>query len=430
MRELRSVPRLRGAGGGLQGPGGRVGRRRRKRGDGMKPDRWEPLVAAETSQEARGDRWLLWGTLILSACGLLMVYSSSCALGLTHRGGNDFFYLQSQLLRWGLGVGILLALRRIDAHQFAGRFGWLLWGGLIVALLVLILPIVPIEEVRGTRRFLPIGVGRVQPSEFARMAMVVCLAGLLSGRQRRLRSWRGLAAPVAVVGLTAGLIAAEPHMSLGLLTAASGFLLIFLAGASLWRLGLLGLLAGGGALLLARAYQWERVARFFSGTSELGYQAYQSKLAIGSGGIWGLGLGRGFQKYFFLPDPHTDFILSVVGEEAGLIGLLVLFGLTALVIARIFRIGRRSHSRFAELLAYGIGVQFALAALLHAAVCLVVAPTTGVPFPLISFGGSALVAHMMGLGLVLSLSRRPHRMPLAPGVGWAWPQSAAGRRLS
>lgn len=364
-----------------------------------------PTQAGTSAAPGKADRWLLWTALALSACGLLMVYSSSSALGL--RSGNDLVYFQSQLQRWALGIGCLFLLAWFNPRQLAGRAGWAIWGALAILLALMLLPIGIAVKVRGASRWVPIGAGLIQPSEFARLAMLVCLASMLSRSRAALKTMRGVAAPAGVVLVTAGLIAAEPHMSLAILTAASGFLLIFLAGASIWRLGLIVLGCASGALLFARDYHWERLHSFFAGTSELGYQAYQSKLAVASGGLWGLGLGKGLQKYFFLPDPHTDFILSIVGEEAGLIGLFGLFALTSIVIARIFIIGRRSRGGFAELLAYGIGLQFMIAFLLHAAVCLVVAPTTGVPYPLVSFGGSALVANMMGIGLVLAVSRRP-----------------------
>jgi cell division protein FtsW len=356
------------------------------------------------------DRWLLWSVLLLSAVGLLMVYSSSCALGLSHRQGNDLFYLQSQLLRWFLGVGILLVLSRLDLQVVSGRVSWILWGGLLVLLTFLLLPFGPGVEVRGACRWLRVGQILVQPSEFARLAMVIVLAGVLARGRDRLRTWRGVLYPAGIVVVTSTLVAAEPHMSLGLLIAVSGFLLIFLAGACPWRLAVAGAAPAGIALLLARGYHWQRLSAFFSNSGDLGYQARQSVLAIGSGGLIGPGLGKGLQKYFFLPDPHTDFILSVFAEEMGLLGLLGLFFLTSVIVARVFTAGNRAAPRFGKLLAYGVGLQFLLAFVMHAAVCLGLAPTTGVPYPLVSFGGSALVSNMMGLGLVLSLSRQSNAL--------------------
>jgi cell division protein FtsW len=304
-----------------------------------------------------------------------------------------------------VGLILLLGLSQLDVRHLAGRFGWILWGGSI-ALLVVLLAGYGVE-VRGARRWLQIGNSLVQPSEFARLAMVVLLAGMLARRRGRLDTWRGLLGPLAVTLGTAGLIVVQPHMSMAFLTAASGFLLIFLAGGSLWRLLVTGAGCGGLALLAARAYHMGRLTTFAQGMQgEAGYQARQSMLGIGSGGLFGLGLGRGMQKHFFLPDPHTDFILSIIGEELGLIGVLGLLFLTGWIVLRIFAAGTRATSAFGSHLAWGVGLQFGLGFLLHAVVCMGWGPTTGVPFPLVSFGGSALIANLVAVGLVLSVSRR------------------------
>jgi cell division protein FtsW len=245
--------------------------------------------------------------------------------------------------------------------------------------------------------------------------MMILLAGLLARRRGRLNTWRGLAGPIAVTIVTAGLIAAEPHMSMAFLVGGSGMLLIFLAGGSLWRLLVTGV--GCGALSLAgtRAYHVARLHAFAQGMQgEAGYQALQSQLGIGSGGLLGMGLGHGMQKHFFLPDPHTDFILSIIGEELGLVGIVALLALTAWLVLRIFATGTRASTAFSSLLAWGIGLQLTLGFLLHTIVCLGWGPTTGVPFPLISFGGSALIANMIALGLVLSVSRRDSAPEPAP----------------
>jgi len=356
------------------------------------------------------DRWLLAAVLILAVWGLLMVYSSSSALAMVQDKGNDLYYVQGQAVRFLVGVALLLALARQDPRFLSGRMGLALWGGVALLLLLLLIPAGPGIEVRGARRWLRVSGKIIQPSEFARLAMIVTLAGMLARDRLRLRTWRGLLAPMAVVGATAVLIALEPHMSLGLLTAATGVLLIFLAGGSVWRVTVLGLagviVAGGAAWLRGSGYHLDRLSSFAQGSGGLAYQAQQSVLTIGSGGLFGRGIGEGLQKYFFLPDPHTDFIMSILVEESGFIGMSVLFLLAGFVVVRTFQTALRSQSPFGELLCYGVGLQMLLGMLAHAAVCLGWAPITGVPLPLVSFGGSALVAQLMGFGLVLSIASR------------------------
>jgi cell division protein FtsW len=363
---------------------------------------WRSWIGAEN----RGplDRWLLGGVLLLSAVGLLMVYSSSSAMGVVGHRGNDLYYLQSQMTRWFVGLLLLLGLSQLDVRHLGGKLGWVAWG-ITIALLVFVLAFG--VEVRGARRWMMIGGSLVQPSEFARLAMLILLAGTLARRRGQLNTWRGLAAPIGVTALTAGLIAAEPHMSMAILVGGSGMAVLFLAGGSLWRLALTGIAGGGLVLLGGRAYHATRWGSFVQGMhGEEGYQVLQSKLGIASGGLFGMGLGNGMQKHFFLPDPHTDFILSIIGEELGFVGVFVLLALTAALVLRIFMTGRRASTAFSSLLTWGVGLQLMLGFLLHAVVCLGWGPTTGVPYPLISFGGSALIANMIALGLVLSISRR------------------------
>ncbi len=366
-----------------------------------------PIRGLVPERGLRTDTWLLGAIIVLAVGGLLMVYSSSSALGMVREDNNDLFYLQSQLLRFVIGLAGLLVLSLFNMQAFPRQTSLIIWGLFIAALLLLLLPWGPGVEIRGTRRWMSLGGITIQPSEFARHGMILHLAWVLATKKYNLHSWRGLMWPVLIILATSGLIAFQPHLSLGLLTLFSGFLLLFLAGASIWRLLLMGLgalgLAGSLAIVAGKGYHLIRMGGFFSGLSgDLAYQAEQSILAIGSGGLVGKGIGQGLQKFFFLPDPHTDFIMSIVVEECGFIGLIVLFLVVGFILFRIFVLGSRSSLRFSELYCYGIGVQFLLAFILHAAVCLGLVPITGVPLPLVSFGGSALVANMMGLGLVLS----------------------------
>lgn len=362
------------------------------------------------------DRWLLGAVLILALWGLLMVYSSSSAMGIVSHGGDDLYYLEHQLAKGILGIAFLFGLSRLDVQHLSNRAAWIAWAIALVGLVLLLVPYGPGIEVRGTRRWLSLGGFLVQPAEFARLAMIVCLAAALAGRRGQLRSWRGLLVPLAIVCATSGLIAIQPHLSMAVLTWLSGMLLMFFAGASPVKLGLVGLVSGLLAMAVKRGYQGARVGGFIDALrGDPSYQVHQSIIGIGSGGLTGMGLGQGMQKHFFLPDPHTDFILSIVGEELGLIGMLVLFALTALIVLRIFVIGRRAGLAFGELVAYGIGLQFLFGFLLHTAVCVGWAPTTGVPYPLMSFGGSALLASLIGIGLVLSISRRSSLQERQPG---------------
>jgi len=377
------------------------------------------------------DRWLLLAVLLLALWGLLIVYSSSSAMGVVSHGGNDLFYLESQLAKALFGVGLMFALSRLGVPALTGRIAWGVWGTALLVLLVMLLPWGPGVEVRGARRWLAVGGSMVQPAEFARVAMVIALAAWLAHHRTRLDRWKGLLPAYALVLVTAGLIAMQPHLSLALLTAGSGVLLIYLAGAPLGKLALLTVPSAAVLLLLKRGYQVGRLSGFLAGIDgDPGYQVRQSMLSIGSGGLTGLGLGQGMQKHFFLPDPHTDFILSIIGEELGFVGLVALFLLAGWIAWRIFAIGRRASLAVGEFLAYGVGLQFLLAFLLHAAVCLGWAPTTGVPFPLVSFGGSALIAHLIGIGLVLAVSRRALRARHGPEDALLMQEPHWGRGVS
>ncbi len=385
------------------------------------------------SDPRRIDRWLLFAVLGLCGGGLLMVYSSTSVLGQV-RGQNDLLFLQNQLIRCVMGIVLLLLVARLDVRVFHHNARWLAWGLVVVLLIILLIPSEMSVEVRGARRWLRLGGVLLQPSEFARYGLIVALASHLAQERGRLQSWRGLWIPAGAIALTAALVAAQPHMSQALLIAATGFGLLFLAGASIWRLLVLGFggaaLAAGIALVSGNSYHLARIMTFLKGDGgALAFQPEQSMVAIGSGGLFGRGLGHGLQKYFFLPDPHTDFILSILAEETGFFGLLVLFLVTGFILWRIFVLGHRCTSGFGELLCFGVGLHFLMAFLLHTAVCMGWAPTTGIPFPLVSFGGSALISNLLGVGLVLSVSRRRVEAdPWIPAERFSWLRPEAARR--
>ncbi len=357
----------------------------------------------------RGDGWIPILALALTAVGVVMVYSSSAILGITRYQDPDHF-LVLQLERVAIGVVALLACSRIDLKRLESLAPWLL----LVAVALLAAVVVAGRVANGASRWLALGVFTVQPADLARMAAVVFLAWWLKRRP----PWegglaRGVAPPLGIVAALSGLILLQPNLSSAALLALTGLVMVFLAGARLAHLLLpvgLSLLALAVALE-SHPYQMERLRTFvqyaFSGSLDArgaGWQLDQSLIAIGSGGWLGRGLGGGLQKYLFLPEAHTDFIFSILAEELGFVGSTALVVLIALLVWRGMRTAARAPDAFNGLLAAGITLQFGLYAVSNLAVATGLMPTTGLPLPFVSYGGSALLANLAAAGVLYRIS--------------------------
>jgi cell division protein FtsW len=357
----------------------------------------------------RGDRWLLVLPLMLTAVGLIMVYSSSAILGLT-RYQDPSYYLTRQVFRTVLGVVVLLLATRFDLRRLESLTPLLMAGG--VALLALV--VVAGHMSNGATRWLRLGFLTLQPTDLGRLTSVMFLAWWLKRRPpAELGFTRGLLPPLAMIGALCGLILLQPNLSSAGLLGITGFMMLFLAGAPLLHLavpvgaGVLGVFVA----LETHPYMMGRVTTFgrfvFGGELDArgaGWQLDQSLIAIGSGGLFGRGLGGGLQKYLFLPEAHTDFIFSILAEELGFIGASVLLVLLALLVWRGMRVAARATEPFAALLAGGLTLQLGLYAIVNLAVATGLAPTTGLPLPFVSYGGSALLANMAAAGLLYRIS--------------------------
>lgn len=353
----------------------------------------------------RPERGILVSTLLLCSFGLVMVFSSSAVLGIAIAHSPAHF-LEGQVVKFLVGLVLLLCFWRLDYHVLGGRAAWVGLGAIGAALLPLAMRLGGAGSVDRWHR---IGPFSIQPSEFARIILVVFLASYLSRKEGLLDARRLYRIPALVVLGMAGLIALQPNLSMALLVVLVAACVLYLGGVP-WRwLALATAVPGALALLFMRPYQLVRLASFFGfGGHEAGYQIQQSITAVGSGGLFGLGIGNGLQKYFYLPFPHTDFILGIVGEETGLLGITALMAVYSLLILMGVAAARRAPDTFGRLLAAGLTWNIALNLLVHSLVNLGLGPVTGVPLPLVSSGGSSLVANLFGIGILLSVARRSH----------------------
>jgi cell division protein FtsW len=350
-------------------------------------------------------------TAILVSVGLVVLYSASAVMAQA-QGLAPHHYLLRQMSGALLGLAALLAFAQLDYRRLRG-LAWPMVGAVIVMLFIMILPaaasIAP--EANGARRWLLVGPVAIQPSELAKLAVVVWTAALVVKKQDRLRSLsRGLAPLLVVWGVVAGLILLQPDLSTALLLVALAALVAFAGGARPAHFLVLG--AAALPLLWSQmtrvAYRFERVMTFLdprADLADLGYQINQSLIALGSGGLVGRGFGRGQQKFGFLPEPHNDFILAMIGEEWGFVGvatLVVLFTVFALVG---YRIARGATDLFGFLLALGVTNVIVVQAFLHMGVNLALLPATGVTLPFISYGRSSLIVSLAAAGILMSVGR-------------------------
>ena len=367
---------------------------------------------------------LLVVTVLLLAWGLVVLYSASSVLAM-RQDLPDTYYVLRQAIGAAAGL-VALAFCAAVPYRAWARLAWPLLAVTVVALVLVVLPwthaIAP--EVNGARRWLNLGIS-LQPSEFAKIAVVVWTAALAVRKAPQFASLsRGMMPFLVVWSVVLLLIALQPDLSTAFLVGMLGALIVFCAGGRLAHFGFLALLAL--PVLrhqLAVGFRAERLAAFLDPVSDptgAGFQVRQSLVALGSGGLYGVGIGEGRQKFGFLPEAHNDFIFAMIGEEWGLMGVLLLVACYATVVLVGFRVAGRAPDLFGELLAVGLTSLIALQALLHMAVGLALLPATGLSLPLVSFGRSNLLVTCIALGMLMSVAR-------ASGRGAAPGRRAGGR---
>jgi cell division protein FtsW len=353
--------------------------------------------------------WLFGVALVLLSAGVVMVYSAS-AIVAADRFRDPYFFLKKQLFWAVLGAAALWGALRLDYRRLEKVVLPLLLvaGGLLV--LVLVPPFG--QTINGTRRWLRLGPVSFQPVELAKLALVLYLAAFLSRRRDEGDDfWRGFVPPLAVAGGMAGLVLVQPDLGNCLTLLALTLALLFLAGRRLRHLAfiLLPALPLVALAVYSAPYRLRRITAFLDPWSDprgSGFQIIQSWLALGSGGLFGRGIGGSQQKLFYLPESHTDFIFAIVGEELGFVGAAAVVALFTVFVWRGLRVGLRAPEPFGAYLALGITVLVATQTLLNLGVVTGLLPTKGLPLPFLSFGGSALLVTMLSTGVLLNISQQ------------------------
>ncbi len=372
------------------------------------------------SQEMEGvDLRLLLPALVLVALGVAMVFSASIPMASLNESEDIYYYLKRELLFAGIGLTAMWAASRLPMRLLERQAGTLLFLAVSLLALVLFAGI----RVNGARAWLPVpGTGlRFQPSELAKIVLVIATARYFAKFPKGLPNRRRALPPFLVLGAMALLIAVEPDMGTAAVMVAAAMIYFHIAGAKLSHLagaGAVGL-AGAAAMISRHPYQIERLIGFVKRTEmplDQGYQATQSLIALGSGGLAGRGYCGSVWKYFYLPASMTDSILPVIGEELGLLATWTVLALFAILVWRGLAVAGRAADRFSGLVAAGIACLIGVQALLNIAVATHTVPSTGVPLPFVSYGGSSLVFSLIGVGLLLNVSRN-QRQPAGAGEG-------------
>jgi len=356
--------------------------------------------------------------LALLVIGLGMVFSASHELART-KFGDAFFFLKRQMFRAVIGMVLLLVASQIDFRTWKRYARPCLLGAcgfLAVAFLF--------NAVRGARGWVHLLGATLQPVEFARLAIICFLAAEIARIGPRIRSLRSGLLPLgAVIGVVLLLVVKQPDFGSAMALSLICGTLLFVGGARVVHLAAAGATLLVGASLLAWRLPHVRVRflGFLSPDSHAAggaYQSLQSVLSIGSGGLFGKGLGQGFAKYGYLPDPHTDFIFSVMGEELGFVGCALVLTLFLMLVGRAIRIARAHEDPFARLLAVGIGMSLFWYVAINVLVAVRLFPVTGLPLPFVSYGGSALVSHLFELGILRNLARQVETAESRPRTRW------------
>jgi cell division protein FtsW len=355
------------------------------------------------------DITLLFSVLFLVGIGIVMVYSASSALAFK-KFGSDYYFLKRQALYSLLGMMALVTCGHIPLAVYRS-LAYPLLG--IAMVLLLLVPFTSMGVTAGgAKRWLSIMGFSFQPSEFARLAMVVYLAFSMSKKQDKIKDFSiGFLPHLIVLAFFTVLILMQPDFGSVVILGAITWILMFVGGVRIrylfsFVLLILPLLY---YVMLDADYRLRRITSFLDPwqyPTEEGYQIIHSLMAFGTGGIWGAGIGKGYQKLFYLPEPHTDFIFSVIGEELGLVGICIILSLYALILWRGVSIARNAKSSFAVFMATGITAMILLQVCVNMCVTLGLLPTKGLTLPFLSYGGTSLLVNMASIGILMNIGAR------------------------
>lgn len=347
-------------------------------------------------------------TVLLVMIGVVMVFSASYARSYYENKGNSTYYFARQALFALAGIGIMLFVSRLNYQMWRG----LSFGILAVAIFFLILvPLIGSEE-GGAKRWISLGAFSFQPSEIAKVAVIMTFASLMSIYREKMQTFRyGVLPFAAILVIVCGLIALERHFSGVLIILALGAAMMFLGGTQLrwFGIGAAVVAAFAAIYLTTMGYASARITAWLdpmSDPADSGYQILQSLYAIGSGGLMGLGFGRSRQKYLYLPEEHNDYVFPIVCEELGFVGAVAVILLFMLLIVRGYWIAMHARDRFGALLAAGLSTHLALQTFLNIGVVTNFLPATGISLPFFSYGGTALLIQLFEMGLILAVSRQ------------------------
>lgn len=361
----------------------------------------------EKKEMGQIDYGIFYTLCILLSIGVVMVYSTSSFYAMFHN--NDSMYFFKRQLIWAIiGVISMTVMMSIDYHKLKK-----ITRKLLLLTIPLLIAVFFFPAINGAKRWISLGPLSFQPSELTKYAVVMFLALSIDIKGDKIKEfWQGLVPYLCVSGFFAALILAEHNMSIASIIMIVTFIMLFVAGGKIKHLfGIImpAMLTLAIFFIFSSDYRRERMLNFidpWKDAADAGYQLIQSFLALGSGGLTGLGLGQSRQKTLYMPEPHNDFIFSIIGEEVGLIGCLIIISLFLIFIWRGVRVAMNAKDTYGKLLAMGITSIIAVQAIINIAVVTGSMPVTGVPMPFISYGGTSLVINLTAMGILLNISRQ------------------------
>lgn len=346
--------------------------------------------------------------VIICLFGILMIYSSSYVWS-NYKYNDSYRFLKLQSFFFIVGLLLMILVSKIDYHIYYKKSNLLF----MICFIMLILVLIPgIGKIRnGSRSWFGFGGLGVQPSEFMKLSLIIFSSKYLVNNIKDVKSIKkGIFPLLIIVSISFLLIMLEPDLGSGVILLMSIVGLLFVSGVDLSffvRIGLLGLI-GLSILIISAPYRINRITAFLNPWNDplgTGFQSIQSMYAIGPGGLFGMGLFNSIQKHFYLPEPQTDFIFSIISEEFGFLGILIVSFLFIFIIYRIIRIALMSNELFPKFLSFGIAFQLSFQILLNLGVVTSILPVTGVTLPFLSYGGSSLIITMISMGIILNISR-------------------------